>query len=125
MSFILSFISSFKMQQAVQTYLFEKAGVPDLSQLKNELFEELKLACSSEDAYFDGPLDIAEFVEKIYRATRRDTQFWLDTKGNFFGNEKIVNLISSRCKVLNVFNLRFINDRYWDSRLRRTRGREL
>jgi hypothetical protein len=101
--------------QTVETYVFERLGVSDFDGLRKRLFEELRLACSdvSESISFEGCLDVESFVVKMFCVTKRDTQFWLDTKPNFLGNEKIVNFVNARCKSLNVFHLGFLRDLYW------------
>lgn len=95
------------MELGVETH-----GIYDL---KKVLFEDLKQACSiiSETTSFDEYSDVNDFIEKMFRVTKYETQFWLDTKRHFLGYDKIVNFINIKCKSLNIFNLAFIKERYW------------
>lgn len=108
-------LSVIVMEQTLEKYLFEQHGITNLSDLKQQLFEEIRQACTAvcDIAKFDGCMNVDQFVQKIYGETMLNKTFWLGSKKHFLGNEKIVKLIDKRCKSLNLFHCDFLRERYW------------
>ena len=80
------------------------------------LFEELKVACNTECdiVQFDDCLTIDTFSQKVYTESVLNHTFWLSIKSHFFGQENILNYINDKSKVVHIFNLKFLRDKYWN-----------
>ena len=109
------------MENNLNLFLFEQFGIADVSKIRKQLFSDLKQACSELDSIvkYDESMTYDEFAKNLYLESKQDKIFWLDIKQHFFGNDKIINFINKKSKVVNIFSLEFLRDKYWrcDSKL--------
>ena len=109
------------MENDLNLFLFEHFGIADVSLIRKQLFSDLKQACSELDSIvkYDESMTYDEFAKNLYLESKQDKIFWLDIKQHFMGNDKIINFVNKKSKVVNIFSLEFLRDKYWrcDSKL--------
>lgn len=102
------------MNSDVGIYLFEIFGCTKFDDVKKRLLNELKLACSEiHDDDFKCDSDVNHFAERLFSETYLNSDFWLQCKKHFIGNDDIINLINTGVEKNNLFRLEFLQSLYW------------